>query len=56
MQDEIYKEDDIQTIFDWVDGALYLRISVQVHSTLEDIRKLVPVMKRVLATCTAYNK
>ena len=46
----------MQTIFDWVDGALYLRISVQVHTTLEDIRKLVPVMKRVIATCSPYEK
>ncbi|KAL8613278.1 hypothetical protein ACOMHN_001602 [Nucella lapillus] len=46
LQDQVYRDYDIQVIFDWVDGGLYLRISTQVHNTLDDFRKLVPVMER----------
>lgn len=49
MQEDVYESDDIQTIFDWVDGSLYLRISVQIHNTKDDFRKAIPPLKRLLS-------
>ncbi|XP_070177170.1 uncharacterized protein [Littorina saxatilis] len=56
LQEDVYNKHDIQSVFDWVDGALYLRISTQVHNTLEDIRKLVPVLKGLMDDCVSYDK
>ena len=51
----VVQEDDIQTVFDVVDGAIYLRISVQVHNILEDYQRLIPVLKRILGDCVPYK-
>nr|KAG5710614.1 hypothetical protein BaRGS_013260 [Batillaria attramentaria] len=55
MQEDIYYSDDIQTIFDWVDGALYYRISMQIHNTKEDVRRAVPALKRLLSDVVEYS-
>lgn len=48
LERDIYQNDDIQTIFDLVDGALYLRISVQIYNTMDDFVRLASVLKRYL--------
>lgn len=48
LERDIYQNDDIQTIFDLVDGALYLRISVQIYNTMDDFVRLASVLERYL--------
>jgi hypothetical protein len=53
LMEEVNKN-DIQCVFDWVDGKLYLRLSANIYNTLRDYEVLVPVLKRLIETCTPY--
>ncbi|XP_025114165.1 hercynylcysteine sulfoxide lyase-like isoform X2 [Pomacea canaliculata] len=48
LEQDIYQNHDIQTIFDFLDGALYLRISVHIYNTMDDFVRLASVLKKYL--------
>ncbi|XP_076436600.1 uncharacterized protein LOC143276092 isoform X2 [Babylonia areolata] len=55
LEQRVYEEHDVQVVFDWVDGEMYLRISTQVHNTLDDFHRLVPIMRRFCDEGVPYS-